>query len=61
MSPDGAVRAVVIIVILILAGRFMAMDNQAWWEQSQLIPLFDPLVEWFKSFLPADIVTKIEA
>ena len=60
-SVFGAVRAVVIIVVLILAGRFMAMDNQAWWEQSQLIPLFDPLVEWFKSFLPADIVTKIEA
>lgn len=60
-SVFGALRAAVIIVILILVGRFMAMDNQQWWMESQFLPYFEPLVEWFKSFLPADIVTKIEA
>ncbi len=60
-SIFGAIRAAAIIVILVLVGRFMAMDNQQWWMDSQFIPYFEPLVEWFKSFLPADIISKIEA
>ncbi len=59
-SIFGAVRAAVIVVILILVGRFMAMDNQQWWMDSGFLPYFEPLVEWFKSFLPVDIVAKIE-
>jgi membrane protein required for colicin V production len=57
----GAIRAAIIIVVLILVGRFMAMDNQQWWIDSGFIPYFEPLVEWFKSFLPADVISKIEA
>ena len=60
-SIFGALRAAVILVVLILVGRFMAMDNQQWWLDSQIIPYFEPLVEWFKSFLPVDIIAKIEA
>ena len=60
-SIFGVLRAAAIIVVLILVGRFMAMDNQQWWIDSQFIPYFEPLVDWFKSFLPADIITKIEA
>ncbi len=60
-SIFGAIRAAAIIVILVLVGRFMAMDNQQWWMDSQFIPYFEPLVEWFKSYLPADIISKIEA
>ena len=60
-SVFGALRAAVIIVLLILVGRFMAMDNQQWWIEAQGVPYLEPLVEWFKSFLPADIVSKIEA
>ena len=60
-SIFGALRAAVILVVLILVGRFMAMDNQSWWLDSQIIPYFEPLVEWFKSFLPVDIIAKIEA
>jgi len=60
-SIFGALRAAVIIVVLILVGRFMAMDNQQWWIDSGFIPYFEPLVEWFKSYLPADIIAKIEA
>ncbi len=60
-SIFGAIRAAAIIVLLVLVGRFMAMDNQQWWMDSQFIPYFEPLVEWLKSFLPADIISKIEA
>lgn len=57
----GAIRAAVIIAILILVGSFMAMDQQEWWKNSQLLPYFDPLVEWIKAFLPENIIRKIEA
>ena len=60
-SIFGALRAAAIIVVLILVGRFMAMDSQQWWIDSQFIPYFEPLVEWVKSYLPADILAKIEA
>ncbi len=60
-SIFGALRAAAIVVVLILVGRFMAMDNQQWWLDSGFIPYFEPLVEWFKSYLPADIIAKIEA
>lgn len=60
-SLFGVLRAALIVVVLILVGHFMAMDHQQWWTDSNFIPYFDPLVEWVKSLLPADIVTKIEA
>lgn len=60
-SLFGILRAAAIIVALILVGRFMAMDNQQWWIDSKFIPYFEPLVDWFKSYLPADIISKIEA
>ena len=60
-SIFGVIRAAVIIAILILVGRFMAMDQQQWWTDSQMLPYFEPLVEWLKSFLPEDIIRKIEA
>ena len=60
-SVFGFVRAVVIVVAMIIVGRFMAMDNQQWWMDSSFIPYFEPVVEWVKSFLPEDVVAKIEA
>jgi membrane protein required for colicin V production len=60
-SLFGALRAAAIVVVLILVGRFMAMDNQQWWMDSWFIPYFEPLVVWFKTYLPADIIAKIEA
>ena len=60
-SIFGFVRAVVIVVALILVGRYMAMDNQQWWMDSGFRPYFEPMVEWVKSFLPEDVVAKIEA
>ncbi len=60
-SLFGILRAAAIIVALILVGRFMAMDNQQWWIDSKFIPYFEPLVDWFKSYLPVDIISKIEA
>jgi len=60
-SLFGALRAAIVIAILIMVGRFMALDNQQWWLDSGFLDYFEPLVEWLKTFIPADIVAKIEA
>ena len=60
-SVFGVLRAAIVVAILILVGRFMAMDQQQWWLDSEFLPHFEPLVEWIKAFLPEDIIRKIEA
>lgn len=60
-SLFGAIRAAVVIAVLIMVGRFMALDNQQWWMDSGFLDSFEPLVSWIKTFVPADIVAKIEA
>lgn len=60
-SIFGALRAAIVVAILIMVGRFMALDNQQWWLDSGFLDYFEPLVEWLKTFMPADIVAKIEA
>ncbi len=60
-SVFGVIRAAIVVAIMIMIGRFMALDNQQWWLDSGLLDYFEPLVEWLKSFMPADIVAKIEA
>lgn len=60
-SIFGAIRAAIVIAILVMIGRFMALDNQQWWLDSGFLSYFEPLVEWLKTFMPADIVAKIEA
>ncbi len=60
-SVFGVLRAVVIIAVLIIVGRFIGMDKMEWWTDSQMLPYFEPLVEWLKSFLPDDFIKRIEA
>jgi len=57
----GLIRAAIVVAVLIMIGRFMALDNQQWWLDSGFLDLFEPLVDLLKSFLPGDIVAKIEA
>lgn len=60
-SVFGAIRAGVIVAILIGVGTFMSMNEHEWWTSSQFLPYFEPLLEWMKTFLPEAIVKKIEA
>ncbi|MEE9446781.1 MAG: CvpA family protein [Arenicellales bacterium] len=60
-SVFGALRAAAVISILILVARFMALDQQQWWLDSEFLVYFEPIVEWIKTYLPEDILKKIEA
>lgn len=57
----GVLRAALVVAMLILVGRFMAMDNQQWWTDSGILEYFEPTAEWLKSYLPADVIKKIQA
>ena len=57
----GIVRAALVVAMLILVGRFMAMDNHQWWTDSSILEYFEPTAEWLKSYLPADVIKKIQA
>ncbi len=59
-SVFGAVRAAVIMGFLILIGHFLNLQEQSWWQDSQLLEYFQPVADWIKSYLPGDVVNKIE-
>lgn len=43
----GALRGVVVIVVILMVGRRMLpLDQEQWWQQSVLIPHFSRLEEW---------------
>ncbi len=58
-SVFGAVRAAVILGVLILIGHFLNLNEQSWWKDLQLLEYFEPVAEWIKSYLPDSIVDKI--
>jgi membrane protein required for colicin V production len=48
----GALRGVLLVALLILAGQFAGFDNDDWWLDSKSIPYFEVVVEWIKVMAP---------
>ena len=51
----GAVRGVILVVILVILAGLTPLPNDPWWQQSQLIVYFQELAIWLKSLLPPEI------
>ena len=51
----GFVRGIIVIAILILASIFMDFTTQPWWKTSILVQHFDPVVDFIRNLLPADV------
>ncbi|MCV2885634.1 CvpA family protein [Aestuariibacter sp. AA17] len=48
----GAVRGTLIVsALLFFMDTFTASDQSSWWGGSVLIPQFEPVIEWFFTFL----------
>lgn len=49
----GGVRAAALIAVLILLAILTPLSQDPWWQESVLIPYFEPLAVWLRDQLPA--------
>lgn len=57
----GVARGVLIITVLVYLARETPIPREAWWKESQLIPLFQSLALWFSSQLPPGFMRRVSA
>ena len=51
----GVARGVVVVSILVLLAGLTPFPHDGWWRDSQLIPYFEQIALWMKTYLPDDI------
>ncbi|MEX0607463.1 MAG: CvpA family protein [Halofilum sp. (in: g-proteobacteria)] len=51
----GILRGVAIVAVLVLLVSETSLAQEAWWDESRLFPLFEPLAEWMRTHYPADL------
>lgn len=51
-SLFGFGRGILLVAVFIIGGEFAGFDNDAWWQDSTLIPQFDVIVEWIRVMAP---------
>ncbi|MES9854688.1 MAG: CvpA family protein [Candidatus Thiodiazotropha sp. LLP2] len=56
----GVARGAVIVAILVLLAGLTPFPNDPWWHESRLIPYFQDMALWLKSFLPSDIAANFD-
>jgi len=48
----GVGRGIMLGALLLLLGSLTPFPNQPWWQQSQMLPYFQPLEKWMAQFIP---------
>lgn len=48
----GLARAIVLIGLFVLLGRYAAFDAKAWWLESRLIPYAEDVADWIEVMAP---------
>jgi membrane protein required for colicin V production len=51
-SLFGACRGVLLIAVAIIVGQYSGFHNDAWWENSILIPHLEVVADWIKVMAP---------
>ena len=51
----GLARGVVVVVVMLVLGRMLGLDQAPWWQASRLREPFQGLVHWALQYLPADL------
>jgi membrane protein required for colicin V production len=56
----GAVRGVLLVVIVVLLAGLTPLPSEPWWQQSSMIAHFQELAAWLQSLLPPDIAERFQ-
>ena len=51
-SVFGAVRGVVLVALLVIAGQYSGFANDDWWQGSRCLPYFEVVADWIKVMAP---------
>lgn len=57
----GLLRGVLIVGVVALLASFTPVSQDTWWKESKLVPYFERVGEWIKSFLPDQVNKATEA
>jgi membrane protein required for colicin V production len=56
----GLLRGGAVIATLVLLVGLTPLTGQSWWNDSLLLPYFQPLAEWLRSMLPLHLLESIK-
>ncbi|HHJ14288.1 MAG TPA: CvpA family protein [Gammaproteobacteria bacterium] len=56
----GVARGIVIVAVLVMLAGLTPVPRDPWWQESTLLPHFQDMALWLRSFLPAGIAGKIQ-
>lgn len=56
----GIARGVLVVVLLMMLVSLTPFAKEAVWQESVLVPQFQPLEDWFSSFLPESMHSHLE-
>ena len=51
----GAARGVLVVAVLVLLAGLTTLPQEAWWQQSRLLPYFQELAFWLRDLLPGNV------
>jgi len=56
----GGLRGAVLIGLLLMAAKLTPLPEDPWWQQSAVIPYFEPLAEWMYDQIPPQFLCYID-
>jgi membrane protein required for colicin V production len=56
----GAMRGVLLILVLVVVARFTPLPEDPWWQESRVITALTPLSEWLTTLMPDSVREIIE-
>jgi membrane protein required for colicin V production len=48
----GIGRGLLLVALILLLAKLTPLPRDPWWQNSMLIPKFEPIENWLKSFMP---------
>lgn len=57
----GILRGVIIVALAVLLMGETALQREAWWRESRLVPYLSPMADWMKANYPAGVAESLLA